>query len=123
MNVDFFTAVLKEDSASAAKVWCAITPFGIRALREDRDEIILGLTMQDLSSAESIVTVNLTGLDRDLFEAVVDLILKSGLLRRPGVKDKGDAILFMLTNEALHALAQIARDQEVEKDEEPPAGA
>jgi len=122
MNVEFFSAILKGDSATDAKVWCAATPFGIRAFRHDRDEICSDLTMEDLSSPESIATVELTGLDQSLLEAIVDLILKSGLLGKPGVKDKGDAVLFMLTNEAIHALVQIMREEEAERDKESPAG-
>jgi hypothetical protein len=121
MNVEFFTAILKEGAAPDDRIWCATTPFGLRALRQDRDDIILDLTARDFSDAESIVTVNLTGLEQDLFEAIVDLILKSGLLGKPGVKGKGDAVLFMLTNEALHALARIEREEEAEEEKEPAA--
>jgi len=121
MTVDFFRAILKENSASDSQVWCAITPFGIRAFRQDRDDIVLDLTMNDLAGAESIAAVDLSGLDRDLFEAIVDLILKSGLLGKPGVRHKGDAVLFMLTNEALHALNQVMREEEAESYTEPPA--
>jgi len=120
MNADFFRAVLKENSASGAQVWYAITPFGIRAAKQDRDDIVLDLTMNDLAGVESIATVDLSGLDRDLFEAIVDLILKSGLLGKPGVRRKGDAVLFMLTNEAVHALTQVMREEEAESDTEPP---
>jgi hypothetical protein len=122
MNVEFFTAILKEGAAPDDRIWCATTPFGLRAFRQDRDEIVLDLTIHDLSHAESIITLDLTALERDLFEAIVDLILKSGLLGKPGVKGKGDAILFMLTNEALHALAQITREDKAEDENESPAG-
>ena len=120
MNVEFFTAVLKEDSASEVRVWCAVTPLGLRAFREDQDEIVLSLTVQDLSDVKSIATVDLSSLERNLFEAIVDLILRSGLLGKTGVKNKGDAVLFMLTNEALHTLAQIEREEEAEGEKEPP---
>ncbi|MBI4962789.1 MAG: hypothetical protein HY913_05875 [Desulfomonile tiedjei] len=121
MKVDFFTGVLKEGAQPGVRVWCAVTPFGIRALKEDRETIILDLAMERLSTPEPIVTVDLAGLDRNSAETIVDLILQSGLLGKPGVKHKGDAVLFMLTNEALHALAQVMREEEADADEEPPS--
>jgi hypothetical protein len=38
----------------------------------------------------------------------MDTILQQGYLARPGVRDKGDAVLFILTNDALRSLDQAA---------------
>jgi hypothetical protein len=122
MKVDFFRAILREDSTSDVRMWCAITPFGVRALKGDEEAILSNLSLEDLSRAESIVTVDLSGLDRVSLEAITDIILKSGLLGKPGVKGKGEAVLFMLANEALHALAQVMRDEEAESDPGVPSG-
>lgn len=122
MKVDFFRAILREGTTPDARMWCSITPFGIRALSEGGDAILLDLTLEDLSGAEPIVTVDLAGLDRSSLEAMVDFILKSGLLGKAGVKGKGDAVLFMLTNEALHALAQVMRDEVAESGPGVPCG-
>lgn len=119
MIVKFYRAALREESGSRVQVWCAQTPFGIRACREDREDIVLDMSMDDLSSVQLIATVDLTGLDREALETIVDLIMKGGFLGKPGVKDKGDAVLFMLTNEALHVLAEIARQEDEREIESP----
>ncbi len=49
-----------------------------------------------------MTTLDLPGLDREGVEVITGNILKGGYLDMPGVKGKGEAVLFMLVNEALH---------------------
>jgi hypothetical protein len=63
-------------------------------------------------SADYVTTVDLAGLDRPDVELVARAILLGGYLDRPNVKGKGDAVLFMLANEALRALDSSAFDSE-----------
>ena len=60
---------------------------------------------------EPVTTLDLPGLDREGVEVITGNILKGGYLDMPGVKGKGEAVLFILVNEAIHELAEIAKDE------------
>ena len=51
-----------------------------------------------------ITSLDLTGLDEDSTRTIVRNILQGDYLEKPGVRGKGDAVLFMLVNEAIHVL-------------------
>lgn len=69
----------------------------------------LGEPMSVLAS-ELIVVLDLSGLDKDSAELIMDTILKDGFLDKRGVKGSGDAVLFMVVNEALQRLAEIRNE-------------
>jgi len=54
--------------------------------------------------SEFITELDLTGVDREGLVTMVENILTGGYLDKPGVKGKGEAVLYILVNEALQAL-------------------
>jgi hypothetical protein len=109
MIVTFHKGTLrKKDGADVAVSW-AETDFGVTALLSGSDELVHELDMEQMTAVESVATLDLPGLDREAIDVIVESILKGGYLDMPGVKGKGEAVLFILVNEALHQLAEIAK--------------
>lgn len=55
-----------------------------------------------------VTLLDLPGLDRESLEFFLDVILEGGYLARPGVSGNGEAIIFVVVNEALHVLDEVA---------------
>jgi hypothetical protein len=108
MKIDLFKGLIRDASDSDVVAWCARTPFGIRAVALDCRDEILAVEPEHTSVSEHVTTLDLPGLDREALEFLMDTILQQGYLARPGVRDKGDAVLFILTNDALRSLDQAA---------------
>jgi hypothetical protein len=110
MKVDFLRGFLKSKTlGKVPKTW-ACTPHGILAPDEGPPYELLILNESDVIVDHTITTVDLTGLDEDLANEVIRNILQGGYLDKPGVKDKGDAVLFMLVNEAIQVLESVAEE-------------
>ena len=113
MRVDFSSGILRgERDADYATSW-AKTPFGMMVPARDEEGLLQVFDELRIVSEELIASVDLPGLDRVHLEEIVRSVLQGGYLARPGIKGKGDALIFALVNEALHRLAQIAREEEV----------
>jgi hypothetical protein len=67
----------------------------------------------DIVREELITTCELPGLDREGMETIVSNILERGYLERQGVHSKGEAVLFLLINEAIHAMEEIAHKEDL----------
>jgi hypothetical protein len=114
MIVTFYKGTLRtKDRADAAASW-AETDFGVTVLVSGSDELVHELDMEQMAAVESLATLDLPGLDREGIEVIVANILKGGYLNLPGVKGKGEAVLFILVNEAIHRLAEIAKEENEE---------
>jgi hypothetical protein len=68
------------------------------------------VTAESIIDSEIIASIDLEGLDEAALRFVVRSILRKGHLSKPGVKGKGDAVLFVLVNEALHDLESLKED-------------
>lgn len=88
----------------------ADTPFGtIRYL--PGDDHVEKVEHLDVVNAEPVTTCHLPGLDEAGVETLVSNILVRGYLEKSGVHGKEDAVLYLLVNEALHTLEEIARKE------------
>lgn len=116
MIVDLFKGLIKDASGAELEAWCARTPFGIRAVAIGGPHVVRIVEPDLTAVAEHITSLDLPGLDRESLEFLTDAILQGSYLEKPGVRGKGDAVLFMLTNDALHALDQAA-SRELEEEE------
>jgi hypothetical protein len=112
MYAEFFTGVLKTDSGEEFRASWARTPFGCTVLREGHREPVHALEIKGVVVEENVTTVELPGLDGDMMETVVTAVLKGRILEKPGIKGKGDAVLFVLVNEALQKLEEASRDED-----------
>jgi hypothetical protein len=111
MVVTFYKGVLRTETGTEVAVSWAETDFGVTALDSGSDELVHELKLEQIADVAPVTTLDLPGLDRDGVEVIVDNILKGGYLDMPGVKGKGEAVLFILVNEAIHELAEIAEDE------------
>jgi hypothetical protein len=114
MMVDFYKGTLTTQTSVELSVSWAETDFGVSALVSGSAELVYELDEKQVTVVEPIATLDLPGLDREGIEVIVGNILKGGYLDMPGVKGKGEAVLFMLVNEAIHRLTEIAKDENEE---------
>jgi hypothetical protein len=112
MVVGFYKGALRTETGADVAVSWAETGFGMTARVAGADELLHEFNADQLIAAEPIATLELPGLDRDGIEIIVRAVLEGRYLDMPGVKGKGDALLFILVNEALHRLAEIAKDDD-----------
>lgn len=102
--VDFCEGVIELIPGKKVTAVWAHTPFGIMAVSNDEPDELHVIEPNQILESTIVTTVDLPGLDRDGSEVIVGNILKRGYLRKPHVKDKGEAVLFILVNEAIHQL-------------------
>jgi len=110
MIVSFFTGTLASPSGEPRDAVWARTPFGVTVWRPGDEQAALAERI-DIVHEELITTCELPGLDREGMETIVSNILTRGYLEKPGVYGKGEAVLFLLVNEAIHILEEIARKE------------
>lgn len=113
MHLEFFKGLIVDRSGTQqpeSVIYWATTPFGVIAALDGSEETIPNFNPNDALSAESITSFELPGLDQEGMEVIVTNILTRGYLKKPGVKHKGDAVLFILVNEAIHALSEVNED-------------
>ena len=112
MTIRFYKGVRRTETGEEVSVSWAEMDFGVTALVAGADEPVHELNMDRVTAAELVTTLDLPGLDREGIEVIVNNILKGGYLDMPGVKGKGEAVLFMLVNEAIHRMPEIAKDED-----------
>lgn len=111
MIVTFYQGTLRGETGAELAVSWAETDFGVTALVSGSDELIHGLTVDHITLVEPVTTLDLPGIDREGIDVIVGDILKGGYLDMPGVRGKGEAVLFILVNEAIHRLSEIAEHE------------
>jgi hypothetical protein len=114
MKVDFFKGEIVRDKTGPKTAYWAKTPHNVVAQIGDEIELLEDLNQTKIISEELITSLPLSGLDRAGVETLVINILRGGYLAKPGVKDKGEAVLFILANEAIHELESIQADENTE---------
>jgi len=108
MKVDFCKGLIKTTLGQKVSASWAETPFGILALVEDLKGDLQVIQAEQILVSDTIISsLDLPGLDRDGVQAIVGNILKRGYLDKPGIRDKGEAVLFVLVNEAIHDLSAV----------------
>jgi hypothetical protein len=106
--VDFCEGVIEvKPGTKLASAW-ACTPFGIVALLNEESDELHAIEPDQILDSTIVTTVDLPGLDRAGMDTIVGNILRGGYLRKPNIKDKGEAILFILVNEAIHQLEAVS---------------
>ena len=112
MIVTFFTGTVRTHQGEARAASWANTPFGAMLLVSG-EEHAQGKEAVDVVTEDLVTTCELPGIDRPGMETIVSNILEGRFLERSGVQGKGDAVLFLLVNEAIHALEEIARKEKL----------
>lgn len=80
-------------------------------LKEGGDEVTRGAEPPEASSTERITELELPDIDQEAVETIIVNVLKGGYLEKPGVTDRGEAVLFILVNEAIQRLSEIEKDE------------
>jgi len=111
MIVTFYKGSLRTETGNEVAISWAETDFCVTALVSGSDELVHELKLGQIANIEVVTTLDLPGLDREGVEVIAGNILKGGYLDMPGVKEKGDAVLFVLLNEAIQELGEIAKDE------------
>lgn len=112
MEVHFCRGSIQKPDGSRHECEWAVTRLGILALSDRGAHELEVIPPESVVDSETIVTVDLEGLDEAALRFVVRRILKKGHLSKPGVKGKGDAVLFVLVNEALHDLESLKQEED-----------
>ncbi|MEW6529308.1 MAG: hypothetical protein AB1473_00620 [Thermodesulfobacteriota bacterium] len=112
MEVHFCRGSIQKQDGSRLECEWAVTRFGILALSDCGAHELQTVPAESVVTSETIASVDLEGLDEAGLRFVVRSILKKGHLRKPGVKGKGDAVLFVLVNEALHDLESLKQEED-----------
>ena len=108
MKVHFYRGASGDCGKTEAELVWADTPFGPMVLKEPGSIAVETLPELKPVPGNPIAAVDLEGLDRDGVELIVGNILARGYLDKPGVQSRDDAVLYVLVNEAIHKLEQIA---------------
>jgi hypothetical protein len=112
MRISFFSGLLQKEQEEFSAFW-AESDSGATYLLQGK-ELIQGVGICRIVTSQLITSLELPGLGREDVEFLIQRILGGGYLEKPGVAGKGDAVLFMLVNEALHELARV-EDEETEE--------
>jgi hypothetical protein len=113
VKVDFFTGTLRTETGDEVVVYWAHTDSGDTAILDPPKEPFSIKDQSDILKKELITSIDLLDLDKDLVQPIIDTILTRGYLKKPGIKDKGEAVLFVLVNEALQEMEEVARSEEI----------
>jgi len=110
MRVHFFKGIVRGETGRELVVHWASTGSGIVSLLEGAADTERNLNIEQVVDVERVATVDLPGLDEEMRETVIRGILLGGYLERPGVRDREDAALFAMLNEALQKLENQPED-------------
>jgi hypothetical protein len=111
MDVIFYKGVVKTSKDTEVRGAWARTAFGIIGLLERHSESLSRIKAETIVREEFVTSCDLEGCGPTETEFLIGRILRGKYLERPGVKDRGDAVLFLLLNEAIHRLAEIETDE------------
>ncbi len=113
MRVEFFTGVIKTDTGEESRAVWACTGYGCTILTGGSRKLVHTAEVEGIVAEDKVTSLDLPGLERDMVETIVAGVLKGGILEKPGIKGKDDAVLFVLLNEALQKLEEASRDEEL----------
>jgi hypothetical protein len=107
MFVRFYRASTDEEGTELDLYWA---DFGTQCILLMKKRKITKELREVAPHANELVTeFELPGLDGDQIEFIVRKILKGRFLEEPGVRGKGDSVLYLLVNEALHELGKLQK--------------
>lgn len=114
MKVEFYKGVIRKKTGQELGISWAKTPLGVLAFVRPEEDFAHCFDPKEVGRSDLIVTLDLPDLDEESVRIICSNVLEGGYLERPGLRNKGDALLFVLVNEALHRLAEIAAEEELE---------
>ncbi len=111
MNVSFYKGVIRETPGEISYECWAETPYGTMVC-SDQEALRVGVILSPhIECADPVTTVDLTGVNLEGLEVLVANILCGGYLDKPGVRNSGESVLYILVNEALHQMEWIRKKE------------
>ncbi len=104
MRIHFYRGLIQRERHEFSAFWAEYDAGATYLLQDEK--LIRGADIFRAVSKELITSFELPGLGLEDIEFLIERILEGGYLEKPGVTGKGDAVLFLLVNEALHELAR-----------------
>lgn len=111
MRIGFFRGRVAAMGVEGPWLWWAQNGSEFWVLDEDSEEVSRGFNAPKTVYVERITELELPEIDEEGVETIIINILKGGYLKKPGVKDSGEAVLFILVNEALQILSESEKDE------------
>ena len=111
MRIEFFRGRRPSEGGRPARLWWAVAGEEYWVTEEGSDEVTRGIEVPSASSVERITELELPAIDEEAVETIIVSILRGRYLEKPGVKGSGEAVLFILVNEAIQTLAEIEKGE------------
>jgi hypothetical protein len=89
----------------SAEGFFAQTPIGILASGDDADSVVH--VEGDLGEISEVCALEAPGLDEEGLTALVGRALRRGYLENPAILGNGEALLFVIVNEAVHEMGSL----------------
>jgi hypothetical protein len=110
MKVGFFRGRVRASDDKRAKLWWAEAGSEFWIIEEGSEEVTRRLDPPEAVTVERVTELELPGVDAEGIESIIVNVLKGGYLEKPGVKGSGEAVLYMLVNEAIQRLSDIENE-------------
>ncbi len=111
MRVTFCTGEIRPPDGEPVRASWGETAQGLSGIVGDEDEAS-PIDAAHIVSRTPMVSLDLPGLEAEDAAAIIREVLLGGFLEKPGAAGRGEALLHMVVNEALHRLDQAAKDLE-----------
>ncbi len=109
MKIGFFRGRVPVPDDKGARLWWAQTGAEFWVLEERAEDVTRTSEHPAANAVEHITDLELPDIGDEGMETIIVNVLKGGYLEKPGVKGGGEAVLFMLVNEAIQKLAEIEK--------------
>jgi hypothetical protein len=111
MNIGLFKGSVLFADGSESLVWWAEASTGVWTFLDGSEEVTHATQAPEARFVERVTVLELPEIDEQSAEDIVVSLLKGRYLDKPGVRDSGEAALYMLVNEAIHKLSRIMQDE------------
>ncbi len=111
MRIRFFRGRVPAPDDKGAKLWWAQAGSEFWVIEEGSEQVTRRLDCPESISVERITELELPDIDSEGKETIIVNVLRGGYLEKPGVKDSGEAVLYMLVNEAIQRLSELEKDE------------
>jgi hypothetical protein len=107
MDIVFSRGLWKTCKDGPREIFFARTPLGNLAWAAESESGCVTIPDGDIVEISTVCVTEAPGLDEEGARAIAARALERGYLNNPAVREHGDALLFMLVNEALHEVGTL----------------
>ena len=107
IRIEFFTGMVRWKAEDVKASW-AERENSFWMLLGGSEDVARDVQIPHIIDCERVATLDLPDIDGESVDVIVTNLLTGGYLDKPGVKNSGEAVLFVMVNEALQLLDEIA---------------